>query len=66
MTRLTPALTSKKTINVSYATPRETVLDTPQTLPTSEPTNPQVIYTFRKATFQLSALSPIAPFILPV
>jgi len=49
MTRLTPLLTSKKTLTVSYATPRETLLGTPETLPTSEPTDPQIAYTVQES-----------------
>ena len=64
MTRLTPALTSKKTINVSYATPRETVLDTPETLPTSEPTNPQVIYTVQESDLPTFSIKPYSTIYL--
>lgn len=45
MTRLTPLLTSLKTLNITYQTPQETLLDTPETLPTSEPATPQIGYT---------------------
>jgi len=45
MTRLTPQLTSLKTLNITYRTPKETLLSTPETLPTAEPTTPQISYT---------------------
>lgn len=45
MTRLTPILTSLKTLNITYQTPQETLLSTPETLPTSEPATPQIGYT---------------------
>ena len=45
MTRITPALTSLKTLNITYQTPQETLLGTPETLPTSEPETPQISYT---------------------
>ena len=45
MTRLTPLLTSLKTLNITYQTPQETLLGTPETLPTTEPATPQVSYT---------------------
>jgi hypothetical protein len=45
MTRLNPAFTSLKTLNITYQTPQETLLGTPETLPTSEPATPQIRYT---------------------
>jgi len=45
MGRLTPLVTSLKTLNITYQTPQETLLGTPETLPTSEPGTPQIGYT---------------------
>jgi hypothetical protein len=45
MGRITPQLTSLKTLNITYQTPQETLLGTPETLPTSEPGTPQISYT---------------------
>lgn len=58
MTRLTPIFGSRKTMNISYATPRETVLGTPETLPTSEPTNPQVVYTVQESDLPTFDIKP--------
>lgn len=49
MTRITPLLTSNKTLNITYQTPQETLLDTPETLPTTEPATPQIGYTVADA-----------------
>jgi hypothetical protein len=49
MTRLTPLLTSLKTLNIIHQTPLETLLATPQPLPTSEPATPQISYTVAQA-----------------
>jgi len=43
--RLNPDFTSLKTLTITYRTPQETLLSTPQTLPTAEPATPQVRYT---------------------
>jgi hypothetical protein len=51
MTRLTPTLTSLKTLNITYPTPQETLLSTPQTLPTTEPATPQISYTVAAGDF---------------
>ncbi|MGQ9743112.1 MAG: hypothetical protein ACUVQW_00700 [Candidatus Bathycorpusculaceae bacterium] len=45
MTKLTPLLTSLKKLDITYKTPKETLLETPETLPTSEPDTPQISYT---------------------
>jgi len=45
MGRVTPLLTSRKVLNITYRTPLETLLKTPETLPTEEPTVPQISYT---------------------
>jgi hypothetical protein len=58
MTRLTPLLTSKKTLNITYQTPQETLLDTPETLPTSEPTTPQIGYTVQSSHLPTLSLLP--------
>jgi len=55
MARLNPAYTSLKTLNITYQTPKETLLATPVTLPTSEPATPQIGYTVSEV--DLPALS---------
>ena len=45
MVKITPLLTSLKTLNITYQTPQETLLGTPETLPTAEPATPQISYT---------------------
>jgi len=47
--RLSPSYTSKKTLNITYQTPQETLLATPETLPTTEPATPQIGYTVADA-----------------
>ncbi len=59
MVRVTPGLTSRKVLDITYQTPQETLLGTPVTLPTSEPGTPQVSYTV--ASGDLPTLS-ITPF----
>ena len=49
MGRISPLLTSRKILNISYATPQETLLATPVTLPTAEPATPQISYTVATA-----------------
>jgi hypothetical protein len=49
MTRLNPAFTSRKALNITYQAPQETLLSTPETLPTSEPDTPQISYTVAQA-----------------
>jgi len=48
MTRLSPLLTSKKVLTFTYPDIQETTI-TPETLPTTEPTNPQIAYTVAQA-----------------
>jgi hypothetical protein len=48
MTRVTPLLTSKKVLDFTYPDVQETTI-TPETLPTSEPTDPQIVYTVTEA-----------------
>jgi hypothetical protein len=56
MTRIVAELlSSAKTLNISYVTPQETLLDTPETLPTTEPSTGQVQYTV--ASVDLPTLS---------
>ncbi|MEM1532429.1 MAG: hypothetical protein QW599_06260 [Nitrososphaerota archaeon] len=57
MTRLTPLLTSLKTLNITYRTPEETLLSTPEALPTSEPTTPQIGYTVQESRLPILSLS---------
>jgi hypothetical protein len=49
MTRLTPAFTAEKTLNITFPAAQETLLATPDTLPTAEPATPQVSYTVDSA-----------------
>lgn len=58
MTRLTPIFGSIKTMNITYATPRETLLGTPETLPTSEPTDPQIAYTVQSSDLPTFDIKP--------
>jgi hypothetical protein len=58
MTRLNPALTSLKTLNITYRTPQETLLGTPATLPTSEPIMPQISYTVASNDLPTFNISP--------
>ncbi|MEM3616664.1 MAG: hypothetical protein QXJ31_01970 [Candidatus Bathyarchaeia archaeon] len=50
MTRVTPVLTGKKIFNFTYSK-QETLLGTPETLPTSEPATPQIGYTIQNSDF---------------
>jgi len=45
MARVTPLLTSLISLITTYPSPQETLYDTPETLPTTEPATPQVRYT---------------------
>jgi len=58
MTRLNPAYTSLKTLNITYQTPQETLLSTPETLPTSEPTTPQIGYTVQSSDLPTFSFPP--------
>jgi hypothetical protein len=58
MTRLNPAFTSLKTLNITYQTPQETLLGTPETLPTSEPGTPQIGYTVASDDLPTFNISP--------
>jgi len=58
MTRLTPQLTSLKTLNITYRTPQETLLATPETLPTTAPSTPQVSYTVAEADLPTLSFQP--------
>jgi hypothetical protein len=57
MTRLTPSLSSLKTLSVTAQTPQEAVLGTPETLPTSEPATPQIGYTVASADLPVINIS---------
>jgi hypothetical protein len=48
MTRITPLLTSRKILDFTYPDVQETTI-TPETLPTTEPTDPQIAYTVTAA-----------------
>jgi len=51
MTRLNPAFTSLKTLSITHQSAKETLLSTPETLPTSEPATPQIGYTVAESDF---------------
>jgi hypothetical protein len=60
MTRIkAEMLTSLKTLNITYATPQETLLGTPETLPTSEPADPQISYTVQASDLPTFSFTPI-------
>jgi hypothetical protein len=48
--KLNPLYTSLKTLTITYKTPQETLLPTPQTLPTAKPATAQVSYTVTAAS----------------
>jgi hypothetical protein len=58
MTRLNPIFTSLKTLNITYQNPQETLLGTPETLPTAEPATPQISYTVAQSDLPTFNLSP--------
>ena len=57
MGTVTPLLTSRKILNITYQTPQETLLGTPETLPTTEPATPQISYTVAEADLPTLSLS---------
>ena len=60
MVRVTPLFTSRKVLTIGYQTPQETLLATPETLPTAEPATPQIGYTVASAdlpTFNMGVYS---------
>ncbi|MEM3566295.1 MAG: hypothetical protein QXK47_03805 [Candidatus Bathyarchaeia archaeon] len=57
MTRLTPLLTNLKTLDITYSK-QETLLDTPETLPTSEPATPQIGYTVQNSDLPVLSFPP--------
>jgi hypothetical protein len=54
--RLNPNFTGLKTLTITYRTPQETLLSTPQTLPTAEPASPQVRYTVTSADLPVMSI----------
>jgi hypothetical protein len=58
MGRVTPLFTSLKTLNITYQTPQETLLETPETLPTTEPETPQISYTVAEADLPTFNMQP--------
>ena len=58
MTRLNPLIGSKKLFTITYATPRESLESTPITLPTSEPTDPQITWTVQESDLPTFSLKP--------
>lgn len=58
MTKLTPQYGSLRTFMITYATPREELLSTPITLPTTEPTDPQAVFTLQSSDFPTWNIQP--------
>jgi len=56
---LTPLAGSLKTINITYRTPEETLLSTPEILPTSEPETPQITKTLTADDFPIFDAKPV-------
>jgi hypothetical protein len=60
MTRLIPAVGSKKLFTITYATPRESLESTPITLPTTEPTDPQITWTVQNSDLPVFSIKPFS------
>jgi len=60
MTRLIPQAGSRRLFTITYATPRESLESTPITLPTSEPTNPQITWTVLDSDLPTFSLKPFS------
>jgi len=58
MTRITPAYGSKKVLEITYPTPFEELLATPEPLPTVEPEFPQVDYLITASDLPTLSLKP--------
>jgi len=58
MGTVTPLLTSRKILNITYQTPQETLLGTPETLPTTEPATPQIGCTVASADLPTFSITP--------
>jgi len=58
MGRVTPLYTSRKVLYITYRTPLETLLETPETLPTSEPDTPQISYTVTEDLLPTLSMQP--------
>lgn len=58
MTKLNPLYGSKKTLNITLQTPQETLLETPETLPTSEPGTPQISYAVQNSDLPTFNIQP--------
>ena len=56
MARLTPLLGSVKTLTITYQNPQETLLSTPETLPTTEPSTGQIQYTVQNSDLPILSL----------
>jgi len=57
MARLSPSYTSLKTLEITYRPAKETLLSTPEILPTSEPTTPQISYTVQESDLPILNLN---------
>lgn len=58
MKQLSARIGSKKTLTATYATPQETLLGSPETLPTSEPGTPQANYTVAGGDLPVFSITP--------
>jgi len=58
MGRITPLLTNRKVLDITYQTPQETLLGTPETLPTAEPATPQIGYTVAQDDLPAFSITP--------
>ncbi|MCD6148460.1 hypothetical protein J7J18_03750 [bacterium] len=66
MTRLTPLYSSLKAFQITYQTPQETLLTTPETLPTAEPATPQISYTVADADLPDISIQPESKMLIGV
>jgi hypothetical protein len=60
MTRLIPSIGSRKIFVITYATPRESLESTPITLPTTEPTDPQITWTVQDSDLPVFSVKPFS------
>jgi hypothetical protein len=60
MARLIPSIGSKRLFTITYATPRESLESTPITLPTTEPTDPQITWTVQDSDLPVFSVKPFS------
>lgn len=58
MVRVYPFIGSRKTFTITFQTPEESLLSTPETLPTTEPATPQVRFTLDSEKFPVISPKP--------